>query len=123
MAKFMLYKTPASAGASDRCFRIVNPNTEEVWNNTAGAMKTVAQVEAGTFTQTAIALTHIEGINGYVVTIPPTLPTGDYDILFYNVAQASATNIDAVEVGYACKWNKEHGHLSARREILTDLVK
>ena len=125
MAQFILYKTPASAGASDRCFRIVNPNQTDgdcVWDNNAGEMKTVAEVEAGTFNHTAIALTHIEGINGYVLAIPDALPVGDYDLLIYNVAQGSAANTDSVEVGYAFKWNGDN-LMKSRREIMTDLVK
>ena len=117
MAKFVLYKTPDSAGASDRHARIVNPNTEEVWDRANGAM-----AANPTYADTAIQLTHDIVLNGYIVTIPANLPVGDYDLLVYDVAFGSAANVDAVEVGYAFKWNGDN-MISSRRQFLTNLVK
>ena len=56
-----------------------------------------------TYANTAVDLTENAYINGIPVTIPPGLPAGDYDMIFYDAA--SPANSDAFTECFRIAWS------------------
>jgi hypothetical protein len=106
MAHFNLYKSSANWYV-----RIVHARTGKIWDNVASVFSLTP-----TWANTAIALTFSQYIGGHPVTIP-ALPTGDYDLLFYDAAAPAST--DTVEIAKRLKWS--NGSMSYAVQNLVDL--
>lgn len=106
MAHFNLYKSSANW-----YFRIVQTRTGKIWDNVASVLSLTPA-----WADTAIALTFSQHIGGHPITLP-ALPTGDYDVLFYDAAAPAYT--DTVVVAKKLKWS--NGSMSYAVQNLVDL--
>ena len=79
--------------------RYVRVADGQIWDGS-----TLLLARAPTYANTAIALTRNTSINGIPVTIPTTLPDGEYDMLFYDSASPAET--DTVSLGKRIAWTK-----------------
>jgi hypothetical protein len=77
--------------------RLVRKADNKVWDNVNGVLSA-----APVYANTAITLTKNTTINGIPITLPSTLPAGEYDMLLYDVA--SPTNTDEVVIGKRIQW-------------------
>jgi hypothetical protein len=118
MAQFNVYSL--SIG-SDKCFRIVDPVNEKVWdktaNDNAGGFVAYGSI---TYANGNIELAYVAGCPGYPFTMPTAIPQGEYDILIFDAAYAAATASD-YEKGYGCKWTGK-AFLVPPKEKLVDRV-
>jgi len=94
MYSLILYRVLTNAYA-----RFVRVADGAVWSDTAQALSLTTAWSASD-----VALTR-DGtyIGGTPVTIPPALPAGDYDMLFYENATPAAA--DAVLIGKRIMWS------------------
>ncbi len=124
MAHFNYYPTTYTGQA--KSFRIVKPSTGEVWafSGTYAGTLVSDSTAAESYTNTSGELTLAAGAKAYPVTIPAKLPSGEYDLLIYDVDAASASVSDNIERGFAFRWMQRAdgtgGHLYAPREFLSD---
>ena len=93
MADFMIYRT-----LSNPYYQLVQVAKGEVWDVSAGAL-----AAAPTYANTDIALTVNAFFNGYPVTLPSTLPAGEYDFLLKE--GASPDNADVTVLGKRIRWD------------------
>lgn len=96
MAGFNYYN---NITGSEKCFRIVNFNTNKVWNGTS----MVAYADLTSYAAGNVELAYVTNMPGYEVDIPSTLPSGDYDILFFNAPDTTAVAAD-YEAGFQFTW-------------------
>ena len=89
MATFNFYRAQANW-----YIRIVRPLDGHVYDVNAGAF-----AAAPTWANSVVVLTWSTGPNCYPVTVP-TLPNGNYDLLFYNASPPAA--------GDEVLWGKEY---------------
>lgn len=122
MAHFNYYR---AGSGTDRCFKLINPKSGEVWDSVGLEMLTPTELTAKSddsdgFTDIAFDTQ----LHGYPITLPDGIPSGEYDILFFDVtaAEMEAAMTTAVEEGWGLRWNGR-ALISPPREILTDLVK
>lgn len=118
MPDFNYYKQGSADAAVDRCYKIVNPKTGEVWDSSLLSMQTAIATTANRFTN----LTYSALLQGYPVTLPTALPNGEFDVLFFNGAAAAMTDTSEPEAGYAFKYNKSPRILLPVREFLADRI-
>lgn len=119
MPHFIYYKQGSADAAVDRCVKIVRPRQGLCWNSAEEEM----QDAIATLTEQFIDLTYSALLHGYPVTIPASLPSGDYDFLFFDGAAAAMTETTEPEAGYGITWNKEAGIFSAPVERMADRIK
>lgn len=121
MASFNYYRNLTGA---EKCFRIINFNTGQVWdttaNDSAGGMADYTSVDGADYDHGNIASSFVAGMPGHVITIPSNLPAGDYDIIMFNAAAASATYADSEEVGFGFKWTGNS--IQKLKEYLVDKI-
>lgn len=96
MNKVIIYGTTISNAYA----QIVEVTTEKVWDVQAGAL-----AAAPTYADTKITMTQNVYHGGYPITIPPTLPAGEFDLLVKDGANPAYT--DAVAVGKRFQWDGE----------------
>ncbi len=82
MSIFNLYRTEANW-----YLRITLKGIVSVWDNNAGAM-----AAAPTWDNSVIVLIWSDVINGYPVEIPAALPSGTYELTFYDAAVPAAAD-------------------------------
>ncbi len=93
MADFIFFR------ASDNWYmRIVDIAKEQVWDKAAGAVSA-----STTRANSAITLDYSAVLGGHPVTLPASLPAGEYYLLFYNAA--TPADGDAVQVGKVAQWS------------------
>ena len=78
--------------------RIIRVADGMVWDNSANALGV-----ATSWTDSALALSFDTVIGGHEINLPPSLPAGEYDILFYDAASPLVT--DELQVGKRLLWN------------------
>ena len=93
MADVIIYTTITNPYA-----QIVFVQNETVWDTVA-----VALAAAPDYGNTDIAMTQNEYHGGYPITIPATLPAGEYDLLVKDGASPAYT--DVVDVGKRFRWD------------------
>jgi len=119
MSHFNYYSETISG---DKCYRIVHPKSEMVWDKTAAsAAGGLVAYALCTYANGNIALTLAPSGPCFPVTLPSNLPQGDYDLLFFSAAHGSAVASD-YELGFAIKWSGSQLQ-SIRQLFLTDRVK
>ena len=101
MYHHILYKA-----LTNPCVRFVRVADGKVWDNVALAM-----AAAPTYANTAIALAENTVINGIPITVPATLPEGNYDMLVYDAAAPATT--DAAVWGRRISWTGQLLHVEA----------
>lgn len=81
--------------------RLVRRTDGAIWDNTNSRLAT-----SPVYADTAITLTRDENINGIPIIIPSLLPSGEYDMILYDVVMPSNTD-EAVAV-YQFSWSGNH---------------
>lgn len=92
MAHFNLYRQ-----SSNWKVQFVRITDSLVWDNANSVL-----AAAPTWTDTTIALTYSAVIGGHPVTIPSTLPSGTYDMKFFDSATPAHT--DDVQLTKRIQW-------------------
>lgn len=80
------------------CYRLIAVHSGKQWDNTNLALSA-----SPTYANTAISVSRDTAIAGFPITLPGTLPAGNYDFLVYNAA--SPANTDNPVLGYRIGWN------------------
>lgn len=93
MIHFIFYRT-----ISNWYMRLILVSDGMVWNkvtNTLGATTS--------WINSSLILEHNATIGGHKISLPTSLPRGEYDVLFYNAA--NPTIADDLQVGKRLSWN------------------
>jgi len=93
---YIEYKTLAAPK-----MRLVRVSDCKIWDNTNSELSSTP-----TYSDTVITLTRNTYVNGIPVTIPATLPSGKYDMLFYDIA--TPTNTDEVSKVKRIWWDGQN---------------
>lgn len=105
-------------GETSRCYKLVNVTTQQVWDFTAEAL--AADLTADQSKGVA-DLTFNPTLHGFVIPIPETLPSGDYNLLLFSVARSGYDQTAEAE-GFGFMWDQAHQRYYAPKERLADRV-